>query len=200
MTPPTYPARPRKGGPLPIAVSAGVYKDESWRFEPKVNGWRALVHAPTGQMWNRHGAPLSIGNEFTEALTWLATLPFEWLDVEGLERRHSIGQGSLLVLDWITTFANHDQRRQILEQFIHPYLLGFEITLAAGNVHLVPSARYFSKGMMLWDTLPKHNADLGCIFYEGVVAKRGDSAYPIQLRSDEEEFAGWTKHRFTTAA
>ncbi len=33
-------------------------------------------------------------------------------------------------------------------------------------------------------------------FYEGIVMKRTDSAYPIHTRSATEEFPGWTKHRF----
>jgi len=47
-----------------------------------------------------------------------------------------------------------------------------------------------------WVTLRSANAWLGCEFYEGLVAKRADSLYPIQLRSPDEAFAGWIKHRW----
>jgi hypothetical protein len=43
-----------------------------------------------------------------------------------------------------------------------------------------------------------HFSPLGSPFYEGVVMKRANSPYPIQLRSDSEEFRGWVKHRFLT--
>jgi len=42
------------------------------------------------------------------------------------------------------------------------------------------------------------NRALGCDFFEGVVMKRADSPYPVQLRSATEEFRGWVKHRFLT--
>jgi hypothetical protein len=41
-----------------------------------------------------------------------------------------------------------------------------------------------------------HGAALGCDFFEGVVMKRADSIYPVQLRSATEECRGWCKHRF----
>ena len=42
------------------------------------------------------------------------------------------------------------------------------------------------------------NRALRCDFFEGVVMKRADSPYPVQLRSATEEFRGWAKHRFLT--
>ncbi len=37
---------------------------------------------------------------------------------------------------------------------------------------------------------------LGSDFFEGVVMKRGNAPYPVQLRSDTEECRAWAKHRF----
>ena len=48
----TFPARPIQGGRLDLAPP----KRGLWFAEPKLNGWRALIHTPTGTMWNRHGA------------------------------------------------------------------------------------------------------------------------------------------------
>ncbi len=48
----------------------------------------------------------------------------------------------------------------------------------------------------LYNSLKERNRTLGSPFYEGVVMKRANSQYPIQLRSDSEEFRGWVKHRF----
>ena len=42
-TPPTYPARPVNGGAFPRALP----KRGTWSYEPKLNGWRTLVHTPT---------------------------------------------------------------------------------------------------------------------------------------------------------
>jgi hypothetical protein len=40
------------------------------------------------------------------------------------------------------------------------------------------------------------NRRLGCDFYEGLVAKQGDSLYPRQLRSPDQETTAWIKHRW----
>ena len=51
----SYPARPIQGGKLDRAPK----KIGLWYAEPKYNGWRAVVHCPSGTMWNRHGGRLS---------------------------------------------------------------------------------------------------------------------------------------------
>ena len=97
----TYPARPLNGGPLDKAFP----KRGEWAAEPKWNGWRALVHVPSGAIYNRHGKLLSIAAEFASALEiFRATLDaeaFKWVDCEALERRHGIGRGTLIVLDLV---------------------------------------------------------------------------------------------------
>lgn len=97
LTPPCYPARPVNGGPLPKALP----KSGEWSMEGKYNGWRAWVHNPTGAMFNRKLEPLSITSEFKTSLDILRKLPWEWSDVEALERRHNIGRGSLILLDYL---------------------------------------------------------------------------------------------------
>jgi hypothetical protein len=97
----TYPARPINGGWLELALP----KRGLWYTEPKYNGWRVLARAPSGTCFNRHGAPLSIAHEFAAALVKLRgtgeLMGIEWFDCEGLERRHAIGRGTLVVLDSI---------------------------------------------------------------------------------------------------
>ena len=100
LTPVTYPARPINGGPLELAPP----KPGRWFYEPKYNGWRALVHAPTGAMFDRHGQPLSIAGLLGSALKRLSTvalvidgMPVAWFDCEVLGRRHPLGRGTLLV-------------------------------------------------------------------------------------------------------
>ena len=63
----TYPARPIQGGRLELAPT----KRGVWYAEPKLNDWRALMHTPTGTMWNRHGALLTnLVNLPQEPMLW----------------------------------------------------------------------------------------------------------------------------------
>src|SRR5256885_7859769 len=79
----TYPARPIQGGRLELAPP----KRGLGYAEPKLNGWRGLIHTPTGAMWNRHGALLTIAKCFRPALGALAKLASRglvWADCEAL--------------------------------------------------------------------------------------------------------------------
>ena len=92
----TFPARPIQGGRLELAPP----KRGLWYAEPKLNGWRTLIHTPTGTMWNRHGALLTIADCFRPTLAALAKLASRglvWADCEALERRHNLGRGTLVV-------------------------------------------------------------------------------------------------------
>ena len=66
-----YPARPIQDGRLELAPP----KRGLWYVEPKMSGWRALIHTPTGTMWNRHGALLTIADCFRPALARLVPIP-----------------------------------------------------------------------------------------------------------------------------
>src|SRR2546426_8927538 len=118
ILPITYPVRPVNGGPLDKAPG----KVGQWLYEPKYNGWRAIVHTRTGRMFNRHGQALSIAEEFAKALKQLLGSPFDWLDCEALERRHGIGRGTLIVLDVPAPSVpeesppNYEQRRAFLTE------------------------------------------------------------------------------------
>jgi ATP-dependent DNA ligase len=197
----TYPARPINGGPFPKARE----KIGQWVYEPKFNGWRALVHIETGTMFNRKGDHLSINGEFKTALAQLkGTLDaeaFKWADVEALERRHGIGQGCLIVLDVIPEPAaragTYQQRRQWFETVLPeldlmPNSLG-PWTKNSFPPLSIPPQVYGT--LDVWQDLQLINKRLGCQFYEGLVAKKVDSIYPIQLRSPEEDFPFWVKHR-----
>ncbi|MEA3207830.1 MAG: dependent ligase domain [Chthoniobacter sp.] len=193
----TFPARPINGGPLDQARP----KHGSWACEPKVNGWRALVHIPSCFMWNRHGERLSIRKEFVSALARLCSTcncqPFEWADCEALERRHGIGRGSLIVLDVIPSrphaSASYTERRAWLEALLAP-----EIRPAAfepDSIYLIPSLPAAEAGE-LWLQLQELNAKARCEFYEGIVMKRTTAAYPSQLISAARETTDWVKHRW----
>lgn len=206
MTPPliTYPARPVQGGRLELAPP----KRGLWYAEPKLNGWRALIHAPTGTMWNRHGSLLTIADCFRPALDQLRALGNRgvvWADCEALERRHNLGRGTLVVLDAVPVAVspNYLERRAMLESLLEssPVFAGVDPTPArvpTGALLLAPSicAASHEHGLSFYHRLRAANRALGCDFFEGVVMKRADSPYPVQLRSATEEFRGWCKHRF----
>ena len=198
----TYPARPTNGGPIDQAIP----KIGEWMYEPKYNGWRALVHVPTGRMWNRHGEPLSITDKFDTALAQLkeTQLPFggrgmckiDWADCEALERRHNKGRGSLIVFDTPMrgrgpTYAF---RKSVLELSGLPNVGDIKAPSKAG-AYICP---VIPEGAVetYWQDMKEFNEKEGCEFFEGLVAKKVDSKYHIQLRSPNEKYGYWIKHRF----
>ena len=200
----TYPARPIQGGRLELAPP----KRGLWYAEPKLNGWRALIHTPTGTMWNRHGALLTIADCFRPALaalTKLAPSGLVWADCEALERRHNLGRGTLVVLDVVPELGtpSYEQRRAIMESLL-PCDAVFAGDTTRGvpinAVRLAPTVRVEShaNALAFYHRLREANRRLGCDFFEGIVMKRAESAYPMQLRSATEECCGWVKHRFVT--
>ena len=197
----TYPARPIQGGRLELAPP----KRGLWYAEPKMNGWRALIHTQTGTMWNRHGALLTIADCFRPALGALAKLAgrgLVWADCEALERRHNLGRGTLVVLDMVPESGSptYEQRRAGLESLIPsaPVFAGDTSgAVPCGAVVLTPTLRAdHADALAFYQRLRAANRALGCDFFEGVVMKRGDSPYPVQLRSATEKFPRWAKHRF----
>jgi ATP-dependent DNA ligase len=188
--PPTYPARPLNGGKLELARP----KRGEWYAEPKLNGWRTLVHRQTGAMFNRQLEPLTIQAEFEAALFALRfALPWaEWVDCEALERRHGIGKGSLIVLDFVAAVPYTD-RRQALTGAL-PTLPLYDWP-RENTVHVVtssPDAQDVYTGAHITNLEILAGVD----FYEGIVMKRAASSYPIQLVSASRESPHWIKHRF----
>lgn len=212
--PPFFPARPVNGGPLRKALP----KAGDWYYEPKVNGWRALVHCPTGTMFNRRGERLSIESEFAAALGKLHAVldpHFVWLDVEAFERRHRFGRGSLVILDVPLCLGDYNFRHQA----IHAHLVAPGIATSWAHEQLAPPESTVLKFAYMyesieqqtrhgwkadgclapeaaWERLQAVNHSLGAELFEGLVAKRGDSRYPRQLRSPDVEFPFWVKHRW----
>ena len=201
----TYPARPIQGGRLELAPP----KRGVWFAEPKYNGWRALVHTQSGTMWNRHGSKLTIVHCFKDALDELRDLADEgliWADCEALERRHQIARGTLIVLDAIphdSTFTpSYAERREFLESLRIP-LEPFSSGLHDGDAAplLITTSRMVTtqnETLAFYCGLRQANLTLGAEFFEGVVMKRADAAYPVQLRGSSEECRAWCKHRFLT--
>lgn len=227
--PPSFPLRPVNGGPLPKARA----KHGRSIYEPKVNGWRAWLHTPTGTMFNRENERLSIEREFTAAARQAASHPpihssthpdcFEWLDVEAFSRRHKYGQGALVILDAPGVPGIYDERQQAIYdrfvptgaagswKFVHEpppenrlltFAYGFtDYGLAAQGKVWDERADHFQgedvDGIHTgWVKLQRANQQLGAEVFEGMVAKRTDSLYPLQLQSATREFPFWIKHRW----
>lgn len=192
MTPITYPARPAKGGFDPAHPLPG-----DWRYEPKLNGWRTLLHRPTGALYNRHGEALSIGSQFRWAVGELNTRfsDFTWIDCEALERRHGMLQGWLIVLDLVVPEIPYLERRQMMAAAGLNHLEFMPTPEASGWVRMLPSYTEAEAGDM-WEMMQLANERFAAPFYEGLVAKRATSTYPIQTRSGEEVTPDWVKMRF----
>ncbi len=199
----TYPARPVNGGHLDYALRTPDRKS----YEPKYNGWRAIVHTPTGALWNRHGKRLSIARKFAPALEILKRSNFEWLDGEGLARRHSLGRGSLIVLDCpgapFPGVPDYEARTDMLYAGIIGAGLGeclIQTLKPEDNKVYIPPVYGEEERDELWQQLQDMNNSLrregANAFYEGRVAKRKDSLYPIQLNNPDQTTPTWMKHRF----
>ena len=187
VKPPTYPARPISGGPFD--ASRKPFGD--WAYELKYNGWRALIHGPTGQMWNRHLKRLSIEKEFAVVLPRLAEVSrrsgVEWWDAEALERRHDFARGSLIILDCVVPDQTYAERQDLLNRWFVPA----DVMLSTNELRRTFVQR---NGHDLWLDIPRLNGQRPGLV-EGLVAKRTDSEYPFQLRRAEVTFPFWVKHR-----
>ena len=195
----SYPARPLQGGKLDRAPK----KTGLWYTQPKYNGWRALVHCPSGTMCNRHGGRLSIAHEFDAALCELQKLAeagLIWADCEAMERRHNVGRRSLIVLDLIPDSGSpiSEERREFLESLVPLERMSLgEGTMPEDSVVLAPSiAETNGQALQLYRSLATINRSVLADVFEGVVMKRAASAYPVQLRSPDEKCRFWQKHRF----
>ena len=198
---PSYPARPLNGGRFGLVAQRPVHL-----WSAKLNGWRALVHTPTGTLFNRQGTELSIAHEFAGTLADFRRSSIEWLDAEALERRHNIGRGSLIILDAIVPNLTASDRYRLLSEEVlrlnwptlhigqrpeenRGYLLHQTALSDASPAGKLALTRW-------WNQMQCLNTAWGAEFYEGLVAKRADSLYPIQLRNPESGCPFWIKHRW----
>lgn len=204
MTPITYPARPLSGGRFGLLTSSAPCL---WSF--KANGWRALVHNPTGTMFNRLGEQLTIANEFHLALgTLAAAFPdFEWLDCEALERRHNIGRGTLMVLDLVRPNLTADARYTLLTADARLPILNIGQQPGENRAYIMRQDLHIDAFdtdkfalTQLWHTMQQLDGEWNAEFYEGFVKKRADSLYPIQLRDPDSKCPYWTKFRFVNVS
>jgi hypothetical protein len=198
-----YPPAPLNGGPL---TSLTPPKVGEWVWQPKIDDWRAVIHTPTGTIWNQYGQLSSFTDtdKFTSALGWLRVLQseeaqYEWLDVGMMQNRNDMMRGSVVVLDLIVPNQPFHMRRKRLESmFQHMPLATITVgrpDLANDRVYLVPQVTGEKAGRTLYTDLQLQNVALGRKFYEGVVAKEVTSHYLFGQRP-KQQWPNWIKHRF----
>ena len=194
----SFPMRPINGGPLEnaLGINSRSLSADYWA-EGKANGWRAVVHAPTKRIWNRHGLPLSIADEFAVALETLHAVARlsgnqEWFDVEGLARRHAFARGALIILDNPSPSEAYLLRRKRMEDAF-PIAPLAPAAFVENGLYVLPNFRGGDPVALraLWDRLHAAGGD----FYEGLVMKKGSSLYE-PLRSSTAESSAWMKHRW----
>lgn len=208
MTPPliTFPARPVNGGRLENAPS----KVGPWIVQPKVKDWRAIIHAPTRRIWNRHGQPMSIADNLADVLEILRFSSFDWLDVGVMERQNQLLRNSIIVFDTIDpelAHFTHENRRAHLEIAFETLPDAIDLKPSRNRVFLINE--YCTERpdgpLVIYHALQNQNVALGGNphddtdmknFYEGIVCKRTDKPYPIQLLSPEKTTPWMIKHRF----
>ena len=206
LNPPSYPARPSKGG-VPLGIAWQKMSHKNTVYTPKYNGWRVLLHVPTGLCYNRHLERLTIADEFKESIYKIQKCcpdDIEWLDCEGLERRHGIGKGTLFVLDFIPTPVvqhealdiSYEDRQSVLACTLQKAsLIDVWEKPQEDSVYLPP--HYNSYEVEGIDSMLKAiNEKWDAEFYEGWVGVKADSKYPIQLVGAEKKALNWTKHRW----
>lgn len=164
----------------------------TYRFEPKVNGWRALIHVPTLSVFNRFGKPFTTFELYEDSLNWIwEHSPFEWLDCEMLARRHALDAGRIIVLDWASQGnETYIERREAMIK-VFPFA-----TPSGDNAASMLIASCLEDISYLWENLQEENERLNCEYYEGIVGKRIDSVYESQMVSPKNSTASWLKWRF----
>jgi hypothetical protein len=199
-----YPPAALNGGPLDTAPP----KVGEWVWQPKVDDWRAVIHTPTGTVWNQYGKLKlsSITDKFKTALRTLLEARChlgngEWLDVGMMENRHDMMRGCIIVFDLIEAGVPFMQRRARLRSMfpVLPYDVSRLLSETGGqvrdSVYLISQWDNKPEPIKLYTWLQQENDFIGHKFYEGLVAKRVQSLYPFG-RAPKQVTPDWIKHRF----
>jgi hypothetical protein len=193
-----YPPAPSNGG----ALQGAPPKVGAWSWEPKFDDRRVVIHTPTGTIWNQYGE-LSIGHrereKFADALARLRKCDFEWIDGGLMEYRHDMMRGSVIVFDNMDIERPYYYRRAALQVEFEQFPLdNLPERLAVGTivagVYLTPRSNSRDP-LELEGWLKAINAKIGRKFFEGQVAKREDSRYPLGFKP-KAVTPLWVKHRF----
>lgn len=209
IEPITFPARPFSGGGIDFVT----FNPSSWEYQPKVNGHRVMLHVPSGKMFNRQGGAYSNADKFdiAAAKLKLAYPDCTWLDCEaiGIAGNNKLGEGSMIVLDIVKgdRLSIHsdlmDRKSEMMYRdgfkrprtlpapsILEPYMLSIN------SVFVIDGFMDREEIDEEWYSMIDFNEAHGVTFFEGYVAKKIDSEYPIQRYEAERSTQTWVKHRF----
>lgn len=198
LQPICLPPAPSNGGDLAHAPA----KIGDWVWQPKVDDWRCVIHAPTSTVWNQYGKLSSVAaqNKLKAALWQLRSIDIacaglEWLDAGIMENRHDMMRGSIVVFDVMTADGDYDERRAVLASVLEPlpWATDLDAINSRDKVYLVND--WYGDPLQFWYTLKHQNAKLGRKFYEGCVAKRVAAGYPMTGFNPKTVTPHWVKHR-----
>lgn len=119
----------------------------------------------------------------------------EWMDLEFLWGRHSIGKGAIVVLDYVSEEFWALRQKRLAELFL-------EIEWPTTIEEVLNNGVYWAQSMSpeqalpCWEEMQESNQKTGVTFYEGLVAYDIEQPYPVQLFSPKKETRHWVKYRF----
>jgi len=181
-----YPPRPRRISPT--LLESTYSEDEGWIAEKKMNGWRGVVlhDGKTSEIWNRHGAVMATGQGEEEMAKHLANiLPGSSTIVDGemIGRRTTTVKGIFYAFDicmiegeWIGD-RTYLERRKVLQTLLASH---------QGDKLWLPT--YVNRGKFDY-----FKDSIGDELSEGIVIKRANSTFPMELNSESSKFTGWLK-------
>jgi hypothetical protein len=199
------PPAPLNGGALDTAPR----KVGEWIWQPKIDDWRAIIHTPTGTVWNQYGQLSSISGKFETALRHLqegceGRPRLEWLDVGMMENRNDLMRGCIVVLDLIEANTPFIARRAVL-RICFPVLpvdvadllrtTGGQVRDSIYLINQWENVETPADALKRQQWLKSQNEHIGHKFYEGLVAKKENSPYPF-FQSPKTQTPDWIKHRF----
>lgn len=187
----TFPARPRKGGRFEPEQLIG-----DWKFQPKYNGWRAFIDLEADEVFNRHGDLMSIGDCFQHAINSIRytalALGVKYLDAEALERRFDTCRGALMLFDIPDSTDPFEERMELLSLVAPVHNIN---KMPACNTALTVPTYDLKTSVGAWSWMQHLNNVWEVPIYEGIVAKKAGSEYPVTWKPDQP-FLHWVKYRF----
>lgn len=211
IKPITYPAAPRNGGPVFRQPLRG-----EWDVMPKYNEWRGLAHVKSRTVWNNN---LELSTmQIPHFWEYAEKTPFQWLDIGmfGKRCKELPLDGAVAVFDWVPVSPAADTQWKVRHELITKWFntLPLDQVPKPGQIFTpeilrvtprrfgacdqsngkvggdMPSlVEAYARGLKEWS---KDKFDL----VEGIILKRTDSRYPIQLVGPKRKTDDWIKHRW----
>lgn len=211
--PPSFPMTPLNAGcdaytvaPDDIQTRSGAirqmpFQSGDWIYQPRYINCASMVYdLKEHKLWNRGLTHLiqikpehKIYSSFSaiklpEEFRWLHVLCIGGMDVNVLDK-------CFLIADIIKEGVNFRERREILEK-MGPTQHGVAIACIQGIVRLVPN---FTEKCAenAWIIMHEMNTRRHAVpTFDGMIAKKLNSKYVMQLEDYKKEFITWLDHKF----